>query len=93
MYPVCLRQVHKSYHLDAVQVAALSDINLDIRPRTFTVLSGPSGSESPRVSWRLSSRSTSVLGLYGEVLIILKTSVPRLDFSVSAGRIWFLGLR
>ncbi|HJV86461.1 MAG TPA: ABC transporter ATP-binding protein [Noviherbaspirillum sp.] len=44
MHPVILKQVGKTYHLDAVDVPALADINLDIRPNCFTVLSGPSGS-------------------------------------------------
>ena len=44
MYPVVLRQVAKTYHLDAVDVPALTDINLEIRPDCFTVISGPSGS-------------------------------------------------
>lgn len=44
MYPVVLKQVAKTYHLDAVDVPALADINLEIRPNCFTVISGPSGS-------------------------------------------------
>ena len=44
MIPVVLKQVSKIYHLDAVDVPALSDINLEIRPNCFTVISGPSGS-------------------------------------------------
>ncbi|MEB0141017.1 MULTISPECIES: ABC transporter ATP-binding protein [unclassified Undibacterium] len=44
MYPVELRQVNRIYHLDAVDVPALSDIDLQIRPNCFTVISGPSGS-------------------------------------------------
>lgn len=44
MYPVVLKQVGKTYHLDAVDVPALVDINLEIRPNCFTVISGPSGS-------------------------------------------------
>lgn len=44
MHPVSLRHVGKTYRLDAVEVPALSDINLDIRQGCFTVLSGPSGS-------------------------------------------------
>jgi putative ABC transport system ATP-binding protein len=42
--PVLLKQVGKTYHLDAVEVPALSDINLEIRANRFTVISGPSGS-------------------------------------------------
>jgi len=41
---VVLKQVAKSYRMDAVGVPALSDINLEIRPNRFTVISGPSGS-------------------------------------------------
>ncbi len=41
---VSLHQVAKTYHLDAVDVPALADIDLEIRPDCFTVLSGPSGS-------------------------------------------------
>jgi putative ABC transport system ATP-binding protein len=44
MQPVILKQVGKTYHLDAVDVPALSDINLEIRPNCFTVISGASGS-------------------------------------------------
>jgi len=44
MHPVILKQVAKTYHLDSVDVPALSDINLEIRPNCFTVISGPSGS-------------------------------------------------
>jgi putative ABC transport system ATP-binding protein len=44
MHPVILKQVGKTYHLDAVDVPALSDINLEIRPNCFTVISGASGS-------------------------------------------------
>jgi putative ABC transport system ATP-binding protein len=39
-----LRGVHKTYQLDAVQVPALVDIHLAIRPNCFTVISGASGS-------------------------------------------------
>ena len=44
MHPVSMRNVGKTYRLDAVDVPALADINLDIRQGRFTVLSGPSGS-------------------------------------------------
>ena len=44
MYPVVIKHVDKTYHLDAVDVPALADINLEIRPNCFTVISGPSGS-------------------------------------------------
>jgi putative ABC transport system ATP-binding protein len=41
---VVLKQVDKAYSLGAVSVPALADINLDIRPHRFTVISGASGS-------------------------------------------------
>ncbi|MBI1906116.1 MAG: ABC transporter ATP-binding protein [Rhodocyclales bacterium] len=44
MHPVSLRNVGKTYRLDAVDVPALSQINIDIRPGGFTVIAGPSGS-------------------------------------------------
>lgn len=44
MNVVSLRQIGKTYHLDAVDVPALVDIDLEIRPNCFTVISGPSGS-------------------------------------------------
>lgn len=44
MPAVSLSNVAKTYRLDAVGVPALSDINLEIRPERFTVISGPSGS-------------------------------------------------
>ncbi len=44
MHPVVLKHVAKIYHLDMVAVPALTDINLEIRPNCFTVISGPSGS-------------------------------------------------
>lgn len=44
MHAVSLRQVGKTYHLDSVDVPALSDITVDIRPDCFTVIAGPSGS-------------------------------------------------
>jgi putative ABC transport system ATP-binding protein len=44
MNVVTLKQIGKTYHLDAVDVPALVDINLEIRPNCFTVISGPSGS-------------------------------------------------
>ena len=44
MHPVILKQVDKMYRLDSVAVPALTDINLEIRPNRFTVISGPSGS-------------------------------------------------
>jgi len=41
---VILKQVNKTYHLDAVDVPALIDIDLEIRSSCFTVVAGPSGS-------------------------------------------------
>jgi putative ABC transport system ATP-binding protein len=41
---VLLDGVCKTYHLDDVDVPALVDIDIAIRPDRFTVLSGPSGS-------------------------------------------------
>ncbi|HEY6862353.1 MAG TPA: ABC transporter ATP-binding protein [Burkholderiales bacterium] len=41
---VSLRGIAKTYHLDAVDVPALADVDLDIRADCFTVISGPSGS-------------------------------------------------
>lgn len=44
MNVVTLNRIGKTYHLDAVDVPALIDIDLEIRPNCFTVISGPSGS-------------------------------------------------
>ena len=44
MNVVVLNQVGKTYHLDAGDVPALVDIDLEIRPNCFTVISGASGS-------------------------------------------------
>lgn len=44
LHPVVLRGVSKTYRLDAVDVPALTDIDLVILPNRFTVISGPSGS-------------------------------------------------
>ena len=44
MHPVSLRNVGKIYHLDAVDVPALSDVSIDIRQGGFAVIAGPSGS-------------------------------------------------
>lgn len=41
---VVLNRVGKMYRLDSVEVHALTDVNVLIRPNRFTVLSGPSGS-------------------------------------------------
>ena len=44
MHVVELKQISKTYHLDAIDVPALVDIDLGIRPDCFTVISGASGS-------------------------------------------------
>ena len=44
MHPVILKHVDRTYRLDSVEVPALIDINLEIRPNCFTVISGASGS-------------------------------------------------
>ena len=44
MHLVTLSRINKTYHLDAVDVPALVDIELEIRPDCFTVICGPSGS-------------------------------------------------
>lgn len=44
LHPVVVRGVSKTYRLDAVEVPALTDIDLVILPDRFTVISGPSGS-------------------------------------------------
>jgi putative ABC transport system ATP-binding protein len=44
MDPLVVAHVKKTYRLDKVEVPALNDINLRIRPNRFTVLSGMSGS-------------------------------------------------
>ena len=44
MNVVSMNKIGKTYHLDAVDVPALIDIDLEIRPNCFTVISGPSGS-------------------------------------------------
>jgi putative ABC transport system ATP-binding protein len=44
MNVVSMSQICKTYHFDAVEVPALVDIDLEIRPNCFTVISGPSGS-------------------------------------------------
>ena len=44
MDSVLLKQVSKTYRLDAIGVPALTDINLEIRSGRFTVISGASGS-------------------------------------------------
>jgi putative ABC transport system ATP-binding protein len=41
---VILYGINKTYQLDSVEVPALTDINLLVRPNRFTVLSGASGS-------------------------------------------------
>jgi putative ABC transport system ATP-binding protein len=44
MHVAVLNHVGRIYHLDAIAVPALTDINLEIRQNCFTVISGPSGS-------------------------------------------------
>ena len=44
VHPVVLKGISKTYRLDAVDVPALTDIDLVILPNRFTVISGPSGS-------------------------------------------------
>jgi putative ABC transport system ATP-binding protein len=44
MHVAILNRVSRIYHLDAVAVPALVDIDLEIRQNCFTVISGPSGS-------------------------------------------------
>ncbi|HRL22130.1 MAG TPA: ABC transporter ATP-binding protein [Alcaligenes sp.] len=44
MHSVILQKVSKTYYLDSVAVPALTDINLEIAPNCFTVISGASGS-------------------------------------------------
>lgn len=44
MHPVSLRNVGKIYRLDSVDVLALSDVSVDIRQGSFTVIAGASGS-------------------------------------------------
>lgn len=44
VHPVILKNISKTYRLDAVDVPALVDIDLVILPDRFTVISGPSGS-------------------------------------------------
>jgi putative ABC transport system ATP-binding protein len=44
MQSVVLQNVSRSYRMDDIEVAALVDVDLEILPNRFTVLSGPSGS-------------------------------------------------
>ena len=44
MHPVVLKDIARTYRLDAVDVPALVGIDLVILPDRFTVISGPSGS-------------------------------------------------
>jgi putative ABC transport system ATP-binding protein len=44
MSVVSLKQVSRTYPMDDVKVVALNDVNLDIAPGRFTVVSGQSGS-------------------------------------------------
>ena len=88
MYSVVLRQVSKTYHLDAVDVPALTDINLEIRPDCFTVISGPSG-----------SGKTTLLNLigcidkpdHGEVLVAGQAAHTMSDDALSDFRACHLG--
>lgn len=44
MHPVSLRNVEKRYHLDEIEVVALSNVSVDFGQHSFTVVAGPSGS-------------------------------------------------
>jgi len=85
---VVLKQVAKSYRMDAIGVPALSAINLEIRPNRFTVISGPSG-----------SGKTTLLNLIGCIdqpdqgeIIISGQSVQRLsDDALSDFRVRHIG--
>ncbi len=44
MSPVLLKQVQKTYRMDAVSVPALRDISLELAPGRFSVIAGASGS-------------------------------------------------
>jgi len=44
MHVAVLNRISRIYHLDAVAVPALVDIDLEIRQNCFTVIAGPSGS-------------------------------------------------
>jgi putative ABC transport system ATP-binding protein len=44
MQLLSVKDVSKTYHLDRVEVSALSEVNLEVYPLRFTVLSGASGS-------------------------------------------------
>src|SRR5699024_848696 len=44
MYAVKIKDVNKSYYLGKIRETALRDININISPQCFTVLSGKSGS-------------------------------------------------
>jgi putative ABC transport system ATP-binding protein len=88
MQPVILRQVAKTYHLDSVDVPALIDINLEIRPNCFTVISGPSG-----------SGKTTLLNLigcidrpdHGEVIVAGQSILSMSDNALSDFRARHLG--
>jgi putative ABC transport system ATP-binding protein len=88
MYPVVLKQVGKTYRLDTVDVPALVDINLDILPNCFTVISGPSG-----------SGKTTLLNLigcidrpdHGEILVAGKPVQTMSDDALSDFRARHLG--
>ena len=88
MYPVILKQVGKTYHLDAVDVPALTDITLEIRSNCFTVISGASG-----------SGKTTLLNLigcidrpdHGEIVIAGREVQKMSDEGVSDFRSRYLG--
>jgi len=85
---VVLKDVGKSYRLDAVEVPALTDISLEVRPNRFTVISGPSG-----------SGKTTLLNLIGCIdqadrgeIIVAGESVRRLsDDALSDFRVRHIG--
>ena len=85
---VLLKDVGKSYRLDAVEVPALTDISLEVRPNRFTVISGPSG-----------SGKTTLLNLIGCIdqadrgeIIVAGESVRRLsDDALSDFRVRHIG--
>ncbi|HTT37656.1 MAG TPA: ABC transporter ATP-binding protein [Burkholderiales bacterium] len=85
---VVLKDVGKSYRLDAVEVPALTEISLEVRPNRFTVISGPSG-----------SGKTTLLNLIGCIdqadrgeIIVAGESVRRLsDDALSDFRVRHIG--
>ncbi|MDE2428158.1 MAG: ABC transporter ATP-binding protein [Burkholderiales bacterium] len=88
MQPVILKQVGKTYQLDSVAVPALIDINLEIRPDCFTVISGPSGSGKTTL--------LNVIGCIdkpdqGEVLVAGQATMTMKDDDLSDFRARHLG--